>query len=82
MKLKNYSTLRNMNEKALNLMYNPQNGAKNVKLLLGGVAAGMAPHTAAGAYLGSVGFNKLMTNPKAREWLVNRMIEKQGQGIK
>jgi len=82
MKLKNYSTLRNMNEKALNLMYNPQTGAKNVKLLLGGVAAGMAPHTAAGAYLGSVGFNKLMTNPKAREWLVNRMIEKQGQGIK
>lgn len=75
--LKNFARLRDLNEKSLSMMSNPQTGARNVKLLLAALAAKASVPGAAGAYGGSALFNKAMTSPMIREALVNRMLNKQ-----
>lgn len=79
--LKRFSRLRGMNEEALNLMYNPKTGARNWKMLAATLTAAIRPEAAAGIFLGSGAFNKLMTSPKVREMLVKAMLNREGYDI-
>lgn len=85
--LENYSNLVGKNAEGFNLMFNPKTGARNTELLakmaqlmgagLTSGASGVIPGlgTLAGLASGSRVATKLLTSPKVRERLVNKMLK-------
>ena len=85
--LKNYSDLVEKNTRPLNIMFNPQTGYTGLseialKSILGGGTTGGIIGGIPGAILGAITPGvaakipvKVLTNPSAREWLIERMIK-------
>jgi hypothetical protein len=76
--LDNFSLLVGKNQKAINLMWNPQTGQMNTDLITALMLAN--PITSLKEMiLGRMG-NKLLTGEKSREEIVKRIIEKMKKG--
>ncbi len=73
--LRDYSALIEKNPEAFQVMKNPKTGARVSDLITGGAMVFNPIATGAGI-LSSRALNKLMTSPKVREKLVNKMLEK------
>lgn len=78
--LLDYGNARGMNEKALNVMHNPETGAKAIPLIQM-MAAMSSPTSAIAGTAGSYLANKLLTSPSLRENLINKMIENSKKNI-